>query len=187
MEMCPLKKVLVTYCTRYGSTAEVAEEIAKVFVENGLTATVVNLRENKTDLLIDDYDGVVVGSSIKAGQWTKEAKNFLKEHKEKLASKPLALFVCCGDAVEEKLKDKAQSEYLEAILAEVGLESQHYEAFPGVFDFSNETNMGWMDRKILAAVMKRRSENASSIDTRSRNDFRDWDAIREFAKRFIST
>lgn len=83
------KKVLVTYATKHGATAEIAEYMGQVLEEAGLT-TVVRPVEMVHDLR--SYDAVVVGSAVYAGQWRKEAAEFLSRNEQRLMERPVWLF-----------------------------------------------------------------------------------------------
>ena len=62
-------KALVVYGTRYGTAAEIAEEIARVITEEGVEVDLVDASRMK-DCDSSPYDLVIVGSGIKMGKWT---------------------------------------------------------------------------------------------------------------------
>jgi menaquinone-dependent protoporphyrinogen oxidase len=70
---------LLAYGTRNGATADTAEEIAKVLRDEGITVTVVNLKDEKEGD-ITGYNLVVVDSGIQMGKWPGEAEGFLGRH-----------------------------------------------------------------------------------------------------------
>jgi menaquinone-dependent protoporphyrinogen oxidase len=84
-----MRKVLVTYATMAGSTAEVAQAVAEEIAASGLQADVLPLREVHS---LAGYDGVVVGGPMIMG-WHREAKRFLKLHRQALQQVPLAVFI----------------------------------------------------------------------------------------------
>jgi menaquinone-dependent protoporphyrinogen oxidase len=84
-----MKRILVTYATMAGSTAEVAQAIAEEIAKNNLQVDVLPLHEVKT---LADYDGVVVGAPMIMG-WHREALRFLKQHRKALQQVPFAIFV----------------------------------------------------------------------------------------------
>ena len=83
------KRVLVTYATYTGSTAEVAAAIGEVLAETDVPVDVLPV----TDVpAIDDYRAVVVGSPIHSGEWLPAAVNFVKVHGAALNAMPVAYF-----------------------------------------------------------------------------------------------
>jgi menaquinone-dependent protoporphyrinogen oxidase len=83
------KKVLVTYATKHGATAEIAEYVGHVLQEAGLPTVIrpVNMVHD-----LRSYDAVILGSAVYAGQWRKEAAEFLADHEQWLAERPTWLF-----------------------------------------------------------------------------------------------
>ena len=82
------KKVLIAYGTRFGSTEEISSKFAEIMREKDLDTTVINVKKDKWPPL-DQFDAVLIGSSIKIGRWTKEAKKFFKKNVESLKEKSL--------------------------------------------------------------------------------------------------
>ena len=82
-------KVLVTYASKYGATAEIAEKIGAVLRQAGLEAEVLSV-EGVGDLA--PYGAIVLGSAVYMGQWRKEAVAFLEANEPALAARPLWLF-----------------------------------------------------------------------------------------------
>ena len=82
--------VLIGYATRYGSTREVAEEVATALQENGFKADVLSMREIKT---ISGYSAVVLGSPLFMFHLHKDVMRFLSRHRKALTERPVAFFV----------------------------------------------------------------------------------------------
>ncbi|MBE0686130.1 MAG: flavodoxin, partial [Anaerolineaceae bacterium] len=72
-----LKKVLVGYATRYGSTKEVAETIACFVRESGFEVDVCQVRDIKT---LTDYNAVILGAPLFMFHWHKDILRFLSKH-----------------------------------------------------------------------------------------------------------
>lgn len=83
------QKVLVTYASKYGATAEIAEKIGAVLRQANLPADVF-----PADAVRDPspYQAVVLGSGVYIGQWDKKAAAFLKVNEKSLAERPVWLF-----------------------------------------------------------------------------------------------
>ena len=77
------KKVLIFFGSRYGGTEGIAEKMAEVLKEKGVTATVFDLKKTSQSEPPDlcAYDGILIGSGIKVGQWTKDVKEFVPKTK----------------------------------------------------------------------------------------------------------
>ncbi len=85
-------KILVTYASRFGSTAGVAEAIGKTLAESGVQVDIFPMREVKD---LSPYQAVVAGSAINAGAWLPEAMQFMQIHRAELNQKPFAAFLVC--------------------------------------------------------------------------------------------
>ena len=84
------KQVLVTYATRYGSTEEVASQIAETLRKNGLVVAIQPLREVKS---LVDYKSVVLGTALYMFRLHKDTHHFLTRNREALMKLPTAVFV----------------------------------------------------------------------------------------------
>ena len=90
-------KAIIFYATKHGATAEIAQRIAEEI--NG--AVIHNLKKDDIPSLAD-FDCVIIGSSVYAGNIHKEAKEFLLNRKNILLDKKLGLFVSGIGAEGEK-------------------------------------------------------------------------------------
>src|SRR5512138_2908692 len=84
-----MKRILITYATMAGSTAEVAQCIGEELGKTGLQACTYPVSAVHS---LDGYNGVVVGGPMIMG-WHREAVGFLKKHRRAFQHIPLAVFV----------------------------------------------------------------------------------------------
>lgn len=160
------KRVLVTYATKAGSTVEIAEAIGDVLTEAGMEVSVEEVNANTSS---ERYHAVVVGSAIRVGHWLPEAVNFVRKNKDNLEKKPLAYFTACMTLHEDTEENRAEVfAYIDPV-REI-LEADVEAFFAGKVDVNKLS----FPVKVLA-----RSINAPQ------GDFRDWDAIREWAKALV--
>ena len=84
-----MTRILVTYATLAGSTAEVAQAIGDEIATSGALVDVLPLAQVGG---LEAYDGVVVGGPMIMG-WHRAAAGFLRRHRAELQRVPLAVFV----------------------------------------------------------------------------------------------
>jgi len=159
------KKILVAYASKYGSTAEIAQAVGKEIQAAGLPVEV------KSVVDVDDpasYAGVVVGSAVYAGQWRKDAGQFLLDHEDELKELPVWLFSSGptgeGDPAElmggwtfpENLQPSAER-----------IQPEDIKFFHGVLD---ESKLGFAEKLIVKALKA------------PLGDYRDWDAVKAWAR-----
>ena len=153
------KRILVTYTTRAGSTAEVAEFISKK-LNGDLTSVDLSPMQDVKDLGV--YDAVVVGSPIRMGRWVGEANGFIKTNSLALSKVPTAFFSLCMPQTED------HQESFDGYLAAIKEQHTPSEAafFLGKMDLSK---LSFFDRMISKAL---KAEN---------EDLRDWVKIEDWA------
>jgi menaquinone-dependent protoporphyrinogen oxidase len=84
-----IRRILVAYGTKSGSTAEVAEAIGRALSGDGVA---VDVRRAADVSSIDDYDAVVLGGPVVSPAWHPDAIDFLERFHRALAPKPVAWF-----------------------------------------------------------------------------------------------
>jgi len=90
-------KTLILYATKYGATAEIAQKIAAKTDD----ATTQDLKNTPAPNL-DEYECIIIGTSIYAGNIRKEAKEFLAQNIETLKTKKLGLYISGMEANKDK-------------------------------------------------------------------------------------
>ncbi len=83
-----MKRALVAYTTKAGSTTEVAEAVGRALAGGELQVEVRRLEEVRD---LTPYSAVVVGAPMILG-WHRRAVRFVRRHRAFLATVPLALF-----------------------------------------------------------------------------------------------
>jgi len=156
-------RILVTYATCAGSTAEIATAIAETLAARGYSADLKPVNE-KPDLT--GYAAVVLGSAIRMGRWLPEAVYFVKAHQTTLNAMPVALFTVhmlnTGDDEASRTGRLAYLNDIRPLLPDAG---EVY--FTGAMNFKR---LSFLDR--LIAKMVRAIEE----------DRRDWGAVKQWAR-----
>jgi menaquinone-dependent protoporphyrinogen oxidase len=162
-------RILVTYASRAGSTAEVAEAIGEVLARNGMTVDVFPMQD-VTDLSI--YRAVVAGSAIRKSEWLPEAVRFVQTHRSELAGKPFATFTVCITLAMAN-SDRYRQAVREWTLPVRALVKPRSEGlFAGKLDFHK--------LPVTLDTLKLRLTVALGIFPKE--DRRDWSAVRAWAE-----
>jgi menaquinone-dependent protoporphyrinogen oxidase len=132
------RKILVAYATRTGSTAEVAETIARHLCEAGLSAEARPVGDVTN---LDGYAGAVLGSAVRYASWLPEMTDFMSAQRDALSTIPVAFFtmhmLALGDepaAVAERAKYTAKARELVTPTDEVFFEGMIDPARLSFFD-----------------------------------------------------
>lgn len=161
------KVILVTYATRAGSTAEIANTIGETLAARGFR---VEVKPVKSQPALDGYAAVILGSPIRMGNWLPEMVKFVEANQAALATLPTALFTVhmlnTGEDEESRAAREAYTASVRALLPNA--ENVYFE---GTMDFSR---LSLLDRFISKMV---KAEEA---------DRRDWEKIRAWANTILT-
>jgi menaquinone-dependent protoporphyrinogen oxidase len=135
-------KTLITYCTTHGCTQKVVSEI-KQYLGEGVTTC--NLKKD-TAPEISEFDRVIIGGSIHAGQVQKKIKQFCQNNIEIMLGKELGLFICCMEEGE-----KADAQLQEAYPEELLMHAKATACLGGEFNFDK---MNFLEKLIVKKVAK---------------------------------
>ncbi len=184
--MTQTKKIAIIYGTRTGSTEEIAQKIRETLSIQGIASDIFDIDKYFTlsATQLGHFQGFLLGSGIKIGQWTSSMKKFILANKELLNrhKDQLGVFVSCGNAYRPDKVAKAKVDFVDLHMGNWGIEPAISAAFGGVFDFSKASKLGFLSKAALKMVSK--SDPDLQLDFKSKNDFRDWQAIQNFAETY---
>ncbi len=157
-------QVLVTYATKYGATAEIAEKIGQVLSQADLHTDVLPADRVSN---LSSYKAVILGSAVYMGGWRKEAAKFLKVNEKVLAEQLVWLFSSgptgVGDPVE-LTKGWHFPKALQPIADRI--QPRDIAVFHGALNMKKLNFIEkWMINNVKAPI----------------GDFRDWEAITSWA------
>ena len=158
------EKVLVAYASKYGATAQIAENIALRLKKAGLDAEAKDVKEVKD---IRNYSAVLLGSGVYAGNWLKKAADFLKKNQDELAKRPVWLFSggpTGGGNPVEMMKGWRFPDALKPIADKV--KPRDIAFFHGVLEINK---LRFAEKMIIRALKA------------PLGDFRDWEMINNWA------
>lgn len=175
-----MKKVLIAYSTWAGATHEVATEIGKIFKANSFEVVVNKANKNKN---INEFDVILLGTSIHAGQTGRSFRGFIKKNVDVLIKKHTALFVVCANMMIDS--EDNRSETLAWLDRAIGKYKKFKPLSIGLFGGATLTDgtdfykLNIFIKKIITAMDKK------MIEEYGKSDFRDWKSVQAWAKELI--
>ncbi|MGX6444988.1 flavodoxin domain-containing protein [Neobacillus sp. K501] len=146
-------KTLIVYCSSHGTT-EKAVQLISEWVEGEVLT--VDLKRDKVNFDVEDYDFVIIGGSIHAGRIQGKIKHFISKYHDVLMTKKLGLFLCCWLDGEEALE-----QFDDAFPEELRSRSVANGIFGGEFLVSK---MNFIERQIVKKV-NGITADTSNLDT----------------------
>ena len=155
------RKILITYASKYGATAEIAGKISDLLLQVGLQVDLFSV-DNVRDLA--PYHADILGSGVYIGQWNKKAAVFLQNNEEALTERQVWLFSSgptgVGDPVE-LLNGWRLPAALQPAVSRI--QPCGTVVFHG---FINPNRLNFIQKWVIKNIVKKPF-----------GDYRDWDAI----------
>lgn len=143
-------RVAVLYGSKYGFTKEIATTLRNALGDH---AAIYNLMEETP--MLEDYEGLVIGTAVYMGKGRKEVREFIHQNKEALKHKKIWLFL--SGANGEELNKQLEICFTKA-LVEVSIFSTHVG-----YKLDRE-KMSILDKLIMKMVNKDGSDNNDGVD-----------------------
>jgi menaquinone-dependent protoporphyrinogen oxidase len=159
-------KILVAFASRHGGTSEIATTLAQELRIAGYS-----VRVRSVDVVTDlaPYEAAIIGSAVYLGNWLPDARRFIEANRQRLTQIPVWLF-SSGPLGESNQQPHADPAHLDAMMQATG--ARGHRIFVGKLDRSD---LGPGER-LVARIVKA-----------PEGDFRDWDAIRDWAREIAAT
>lgn len=88
-ERTPSKRVLVTWGSKRGGTAEIGRTVAETLAARGFDVTAAPAGDVKR---VEGYDAAIVGGALYANRWARSARRFVNRNVEGLRAMPVWFF-----------------------------------------------------------------------------------------------
>lgn len=137
-------KTAIIFSSKHGTTTKVAEILAEKLGKEDIS--LYNLKNNKLPSL-QNYDSIILGTSIYAGNPIKKTKIFAKKNLEILKTKKLGLFICGMDPGPEKHLEEMKKSYPNALLEHANV--KYYLGGEFIFE-----DMDFLEKFIAKKVSK---------------------------------
>ncbi len=147
--------------SKYGSTREIGQTIDEELRRDGHDCRLLDVEEVRS---FNGAGAVILGSAVYAGRWLKPARKLLAAHGPKLRGRPAWLF-SSGPTGDPPLPEEADPVGIDEALQSTG--ARAHRVFAG---------------RIELERLKRRERLLVSAMRAPVGDYRDWEAIRDWAR-----
>jgi menaquinone-dependent protoporphyrinogen oxidase len=177
-------KYLVIYATREGHTRRIAEHIGATLRAKGYGADVRNVSDVSAQEQLTDYQAVVLGASLHAGQHEREMVDFVRQRREELQRVPTAFLSVSlteagaeDPAAPQEKRAKAAADVqgaLDHFYEKTGWRPERTLPVAGALLYSQ---YGRLTRVVMRMISKRAG---GDTDTSRDYVYTDWDALDRF-------
>ena len=154
-----MKRTLIIYGTRKGTTEMTARVIAEILIlKHGHDVELTSIgRIRRYRRHLDEFNNLVVGTSIISGRWVRRVLRFLKRHT--FDNQQVALFVTAGNTLNKAVKNEipkheavqeAIQNYIDMHLNEFMFEPVSKMAFGGILKRGEKKFNSWNREDIEA-------------------------------------
>ncbi len=140
--MAILMKTIIVYESKHGATAKCAQDLSKVLEGD---TVLCNLKEDEIPNL-SEYDAIVIGGPVYAGQIPKKLKHWIGANQTEFDNKKLGVFIC-GMTKGEKTVELIRN----AVPSEIIKKASAVEFLGGAFYMNR---MNFFEKWILKMVSK---------------------------------
>lgn len=171
-----MKRIFLTYGTTEGQTAKIAEFVSDVLRGHGHDVTMLEVKD--AHAINDDYDAVIVGSSIHMGKHDKHVAEFVQKNHDTLERLPSAFFSVSLAAHGDM--EEAQG-YVEEFEQDTGWRPAKVALFGGALLY---TQYGFVKRHLMKKIA---GDKPGGLDTDTSRDYvyTEWDGVRRFTEDFL--
>lgn len=154
-------RVLVTWATKHGGTAEIGEAIAEELRAKDLEVMALPAEDAPPP---DEFEAVIIGSGAYMGKWLKAALEYVGQYELALRQRPVWLFTSGPIGEPPRPEDEDAVDIAATMHA---TNARAHRLFPGRID---RKKLGFAERAIVMALRV------------PDGDWRNWDDIRAWAR-----
>jgi menaquinone-dependent protoporphyrinogen oxidase len=177
-----MARFLIVYGTTEGHTAKIAARMAAAIRAEGHEVDLRDARDVRKEAPAGEYDGILVGGSVHAGEHQSSLREFVKRNRELLERVPSAFFSVSLAAADADDDARAEIQHLiDRFVAETGWRPARVESIAGALVY---TQYNFFIRHMMKIIVRRGGR--TELDTSRDYEFTDWDAVDRFAREFAA-
>jgi menaquinone-dependent protoporphyrinogen oxidase len=172
-----MSRILVLYGTTDGQTAKIAMTLGEALRTQGSEVDIVEAGTKDPDP--EDYAGVIVAASVRAGGYQRAVQRWVRRHADALRGKPSAFVsVCLGVLQRDPTVQQELTAIATRFFTATGWQPSMTEKVAGALLY---TKYNWIERWIMKRIVKKAG---GDTDTTRDYEYTNWAEVRNFADRF---
>ncbi|MFB6188421.1 MAG: flavodoxin domain-containing protein [Halapricum sp.] len=172
---------LIVYGTSEGQTEKVAERMAETLGDRGHESTAVDAASGLGDRSVDDFDAVLLGSSIHMGKHQASITEFVEANRDALGARPTGFFqVSLSSATADEQGQAEAAGYVEDFVETTDFHPDRIGLFGGALRYSK---YGFLKRLVLKRIAR---DATGDTDTSRDYEYTDWDEVEAFTDDFAA-
>ena len=169
-----MKNILVIYSSIDGHTKKISAKIAEYLSEKE-NVDLVSLSDADT-LSLKNYQQIIIGASIRYGNYRKDLFEFIDKNLEDLNEKENAFFSVNVVARKSDKNSAESNPYVNKFLKATKWKPKNIDVFAGVVDYPT---YNFFDKFMIRLIMWITSGPTNS---KARFEFTDWNRVKRFAE-----
>lgn len=171
-----MAKLAVLYGSLYGQTHKIASRISDRLRAAGHEANVFDMARPPAREERSAWDGIVIGSWVRGGRYTKSTRRFVENNLGLLARVPSAFFSVSLLQLSTREESRLHAaEYATRFLEKAAWRPDLTATFAGALPF---TKFGWFGKRIMRAIWRR---EGFEVDITRDYEFTRWEDVDRFA------
>ncbi len=167
-------KSLIIYSSTDGQTKKICESIKKN--SNNKEFIEIQSLEETFNLNINNYDQIILGASIRYGNYKSNLFKFIKNNREILDTKKNAFFSVNVVARKKEKSTPDTNPYIKKFLKKTKWRPKKIQVFAGKVDYPN---YGFFNKLVIKFIM---FITKGPTDTSQSYEFTNWEKVKEFSR-----
>jgi menaquinone-dependent protoporphyrinogen oxidase len=171
-----MPRILVVFGTNTGHTARIAKAIGETLRARSFEVDVV---EAGATMRAEDYAGVVVAASVRAGRYQRAVRRWARDNATGMVRQPTAFVsVCLAVRDPRPTAQKDLETVMNRFFDETRWRPMITKMVAGALLY---TKYNWLVRQVMKRIVKKAG---GDTDTSRDYEYTDWADVRQFAEQF---
>lgn len=172
-----MKKSVIIYASVNGQTKKICNHITEVLLSESQDVEMFCIDDFQKKL--DDYDKIIIASSIRYGKHNPQIEQLIEQH-HKLLNTKTTVFISVNLVARKVEKSKADTNpYVVKFLNKIKWKPSVVEVFAGRLNYKM---YNFFDKQIIRLIMY---ITKGPTNPKTEIEYTNWDDVTAFAKRFV--